>query len=85
MVEVLLKEGFPLTSVWDKVKIGENTFLHTENAGKQLYMSFEGTIAMTTIQSLGKDRSEAIFVVYDKALDDSRKVMLASRVKLRTI
>lgn len=85
MVEILLKEGFPLTSLWDEMKIGENTFLHTENAGKQLYVSFEDMIAMTTIQTLGKEHSEAIFVVYDHALDDSRKVMLASRVKLRTI
>jgi DNA methylase len=85
MVEVLLKEGFPLTSVWDEVKIGDNTFLHTENAWKQLYMSFDGDIAMKTIQALTKEQSEAIFVVYDTALDDSRKVMLASRVKLRTI
>lgn len=85
MVEVLLKEGFPLTSVWTEVRIGENTFLHTEYAGKQLYMSFESLIVVSTIQTLSREHSEAIFVVYDTALDDSRKVMLSARVKLRTI
>lgn len=85
MVEILLKEGFSLTSVWTDIKISENTFCHTEYGGKQLYICFEDDIAMSTIQALGKEQSEAIFVVYDTALDDSRKVMLASRVKLRTI
>ena len=85
MVEVLLKEWFPLTNIWTEIKIGENTFFHTEYLGKQLYMSFQPIIAVSTIQTLGKECSEAIFVVYDTALDDSRKVMLSARVKLRTI
>lgn len=85
LTENLLKEGFPLNARLSNVTIGTNNFIHTEREGKRLYVTFEKDIPMETIQALGKDYSEAIFVVYDTALDDSRKVMLSARVKLRTI
>ena len=85
IVENLIKEWFLLNSRLENIQIGDNQFLHAEREWKQLYMSFESDIAMSTIQSLSKDYSEAIFVVYDKALDDSHKVMMSDRVKLRTI
>ena len=85
IAENLIKEWFLLNSRLDSVQIWDNHFLHAEREWKRLYMSFESDISMSTIQSLSREYSEAIFVVYDKALDDSRKVMLSDRVKLRTI
>lgn len=85
IVENLIKEWFLLNSRLENIQIGDNQFLHAEREWKRLYLSFESDISMSTIQSLSREYSEAIFVVYDKALDDSRKVMISDRVKLRTI
>lgn len=85
IVENLIKEWFLLNSRLENIQIGDNQFLHAEREWKRLYISFESDISMSTIQSLSREYSEAIFVVYDRALDDSRKVMMSDRVKLRTI
>ena len=85
IVENLIKEWFLLNSRLENIHIGDNHFLHAEREWKKLYMSFEPDISMSTIQWLSREYSEVIFVVYDRALDDSRKVMMSDRVKLRTI
>lgn len=85
ITENLIKEGFPLNSTLTKEKIGSTTFIHAENEGKRLFISFDKSIPLETIDEVQKGYKEAIFVVYDSALTDPLKVMLASRVTLRTI
>jgi adenine-specific DNA-methyltransferase len=85
ITENLIKEGFPLNIALSKEKIGKTTFIHAETEGKRLFISFDKSIPLETIDEVQKGYKEAIFVVYDSALTDPLKVMFASRVTLRTI
>ena len=85
ITENLLKEGFPLNSTLTKEQIGNATFIHAVNEGKRIFISFDDTISLEMIDAVQKDYKEAIFVAYDSALTDPLKVMLSSRVTLRTI
>lgn len=85
ITENLIKEGFPLNIALSKEKIGKTVFIHAETEGKRLFISFDDSIPLETIDEVQKGYKEAIFVVYDTALSDPLKVMLASRVTLRTI
>jgi len=85
ITENLIKEGFPLNIALSKEKIGKTAFIHAETEGKRLFISFDDSIPLETIDEVQKGYKAAIFVVYDSALTDPLKVMLASRVTLRTI
>jgi adenine-specific DNA-methyltransferase len=85
ITENLIKEGFPLNIALSKEKVGKTAFIHAETEGKRLFISFDDSIPLETIDEVQKGYKEAIFVVYDTALTDPLKVMLASRVTLRTI
>jgi len=86
LLEVMLLEGYPLTSTIEEVKGYKNTIkvVSDENVPNRLIVSFDKQIDKDTIKKLELKENE-IFVCFDSAISDADKVKLSDKGFLKTI
>lgn len=86
--EILIKNGFSLTSKIEEIKIADNIFYYAkdEKNNLEIFINLEEKITDKTVEEIRTNKyKEKTFVFFDNALTDSQKINLNTFVKLKVI
>jgi adenine-specific DNA-methyltransferase len=89
LYEVILKEGYPLTSRIETFPLDTNRIYRITDTRQEdnplcFYLCLDAEVCTGTLDALPLDK-ETIFICLDSALDDSRKVNLAQQCLLKVL